>query len=351
MSRCSLSIEVDRLDRVYRIGDAITAKVRVDVDKAVTCDGLELALTWHTHGRGNRDQEKVDSIIAFRGEWQPGTYEYSHTFSLNSRPLTYHGDLVNIDWYIKASADIPWAIDPREELDFVLLRNEREYHDTADSVVEAELDRFGRVQVANTRTTHVNTYDLSTPQGMLISAVIVGVFLLIASLFVGFSIYNDLNIPGLLFGTAFLFITARIAWMLSKNFFASKKFSSIDFMIEQDVLSPGARCDAILTFIPKEDIDIEGMSAKIKAKESATSGSGTNRTTHTETIYEHPIAIRHSPRARKGIEVEERMTIMIPNDAAPSFRSSNNSVTWSVEAEIEIPKWPDWKKSINLTIA
>lgn len=355
MSKCTLHIEVDRPDRTYRGGDSITVRVRVEVDKTVTCNGLKLSLLWRTHGKGNRDQKVLDSVTPFRGEWNPGTYDYSYTFSLTSSPITYHGELVNIDWYVAASADIPWAFDPHEELDIILLPGGKfsssDGEETSRSdLASAELDRFGRGNFSSARNSGVKVYELTSKTGLLIAAFIVGVFMLIGTVIIGVSAFNDFNIPGLLFGAAFFFICGKVAWMLSKNFFAAKKFESIEFDVDTTLLRSGEECEGTLSFIPKEDLDLESVSAKVRAKESATSGSGTNRTTYTETIYEHPIAIRHAPVARKGIEVRERIIVKIPEDAAPSFRSYNNSISWTVEAVVGIKKWPDWNKSISLEI-
>ncbi|MCP4500914.1 MAG: hypothetical protein GY822_13215 [Deltaproteobacteria bacterium] len=43
---------------------------------------------------------------------------------MRNGPLTYRGELLNVDWFLKARADIPWALDPKAELVFVVQRAE-----------------------------------------------------------------------------------------------------------------------------------------------------------------------------------------------------------------------------------
>ena len=119
MSKCHIWIEIDDPDRVYHPGDTVGARVHVDVDEDVTCDGLEVTRQWSTHGRGNAEAGDTRFKRLFSGEWKAGTtHSYRVEFVIPNGPYSYHGHYLNVDWYVRARADIPWAFDPKAEADF-----------------------------------------------------------------------------------------------------------------------------------------------------------------------------------------------------------------------------------------
>ena len=123
MAKCDLAIEFERSDRRYRPGETVSGKVTVQVNAKVQCNGLTVKRLWHTHGKGNY-AEGSDSVeeVVFSGEWWPGeTHAYPFAFEVPAAPVSYHGEVLNVDHYVAARADIPWAIDPKAEEDFLLL--------------------------------------------------------------------------------------------------------------------------------------------------------------------------------------------------------------------------------------
>ena len=107
---------LDRADRRYRIGEVVAGRVEVRVDADCTCNGLEVTRLWATHGKGNRAQGAEESQTLFTGTWRAGeTHDYEFRFTIPPGPLTYHGEYLNVDHYIQATADIPWAFDPSAE--------------------------------------------------------------------------------------------------------------------------------------------------------------------------------------------------------------------------------------------
>ena len=125
MSKCDLSIELDNPDQLYKTGDSVRCTIHVSVDKTVNCDGLTITNMWQTHGKGNQDSGTIATEELFRGEWQPGEYSYSCLFEIKEGPLTYRGHYINIDRYIKVRADIPWAIDPKTEIEYIVEKGNR----------------------------------------------------------------------------------------------------------------------------------------------------------------------------------------------------------------------------------
>ena len=121
MAKCDLKVVVDRPDKKYKFGETVTGVVEVRVNKECRCRKLTLTREWRTHGRGNRVSGDKKDTILYEGTWSPGEeISYSFEIDLPNGPTTYHGHYLNVDWYIKARADIPWAIDPKAETEVLL---------------------------------------------------------------------------------------------------------------------------------------------------------------------------------------------------------------------------------------
>ena len=107
--------------RSYVGGEVVRGEVVVRVEKETTCKSLMIEVGWSTHGRGNRASDDVFEENLFIGSWQPGEYRYPFEATLPHGPYTYHGHYLNVDWYAEARADVPWAFDPKDEVDFELI--------------------------------------------------------------------------------------------------------------------------------------------------------------------------------------------------------------------------------------
>ena len=121
MKACELHLVFEQADNTFALGDILRGRVVVDITKTTQCNGLTVNLFWRTHGRGDTDTGNDKSQNLFTGEWQPGHYEYPFEYELKENKTSYHGEIINLDWYLEAIADVPWAFDPTVEEDFLLL--------------------------------------------------------------------------------------------------------------------------------------------------------------------------------------------------------------------------------------
>ncbi len=121
MSKCKLSIRLEDQGRVHLPGDALRGELVVEVNGPCDCRALSLWVGWRTHGKGNRVEGRVEDLSLLLEELMRGvSHRHPFEFRLPAGPVTYHGKLLNVDWHVGARADIPWAIDPKAEADFVL---------------------------------------------------------------------------------------------------------------------------------------------------------------------------------------------------------------------------------------
>jgi hypothetical protein len=90
---------------------------------------------------------------------------------------------------------------------------------------------------------------------------------------------------------------------------------------------------------------VRGVTATLEGSESAVSGAGTARTTHTETFCEVDVVVtKRVGAARAGFEGRVRL----PGTARATLRITDNTVMWQVKVKADIDGLPDpsWAREI-----
>ncbi|MDP7035993.1 MAG: hypothetical protein QF752_16025 [Planctomycetota bacterium] len=329
MSRCELEVLIEEPNRVFRPGETIRGQVLVDVNADCRCDGLSLRPTWSTHGRGNRDGGKGEAIQLFQGLWTAGD-ELLYPFEIEapSEPMTYHGHLINIDWYLKASADIPWAFDPKAEREFSLGPGDRS-GSGSEGVAPAELSGASR----------------SSGVGCLYVLVIIFLLrTLVPSLTMG-----TLWVPE---GSFFLLLLmVGVAAYIFRNRIVEYRLGKVEFSLEPHPVVGGDVAIGRLMFQPRRSVRVDRIHLSLTGQEVAVSGSGSQQTTHTHTLREESFdMLEAGTRYMRGQRVEFEEEIHIPEEAAPSFDFNHNRVSWTLNLRIVLPGWPDYVISRKLHV-
>lgn len=336
MSKCDLRVELQNNGPI-RAGDTIHGVLHADVDSPVRCDGLTVSLGWRTHGRGNTDRGTVDSAQLFAGQWAVGQHRYPFSFSLPYGPLTYRGELVNIDWQVKARADIPWAFDPKAEADFVVERGSTPQHIQPMPAGAARMLQMAPVM-----------------QGVIKS--IFGLFLSFFGLpFAGAGLMATLD--GVWFAALFIVIGLGVSgfglFMMVKavrELLLTRRFETLEIKAANTHLLPGEETEVTVTLGVRSAVDIEVVELALLRRERAVSGSGTNTTTHTrndEFQREHLLDRLH---LRPGQPTQRVARLRIPAEAEPSFSAGSNSVLWMVALEVTVPGWPTLTREVPLQV-
>jgi len=316
MSKCDISIEFDAENRTYRGGETVSGRVLVEVNKDLTSNGIKLIRFWQTHGYGNTDSgERIEEILdtdsqLFAGEVR--TYPFS--FVADRQPLTYHGHYVNIDHYVRAEVDVPWAIDPKLEEDYVLLAGEtpEEVTGKRDEIIEFE-------------------DETATQMGPVVKAIVLtllGVVLLVVAVVA-------------LWLLPIILLVAGIFWIRKKM--VSGRLGDVQLKMPHLVVGAGEDWPLELTFTPKKNFLINGIEVKMSCCESATAGHGTNRTTRTHTVVDEVHVLEPAGQLAANERFERQVALPFPETDAYSFDDSDNNITWTVEVRIDIPRFPDWK--------
>lgn len=323
MSRCDIQIAFDRADRTYRGGESVSGKVTVDVNKDTTCKEVLLTHYWQTHGRGNRARGERHKI-SLEGECQLTAgqrLELPFEFPSERWPLTYRGHYINVDHYVKVAVDVPWAIDPKHEEDYLLLGGA--------PPEEFDGDRS-------------KTFAIGGRAAGKTSPVL------------KFVLFGLLGILALLFSVMFIFllpfflIGAAIWWMWRRAI--RSRVGDVELSVPEVVIGPGDKWHARLTFTPQKSFAINGINLQLTAVESATSGSGTNSTTYTHTVFEQQYDWLPAQTLQGQELFDETLEIDFPDTQAWSLKQNDNRLSWTAVARIDIPRFPDWSKRVDLQL-
>jgi len=348
MSKCDVEIRLDEHDRTYAPGERIRGHVAVTTDQAVRCKGLTVTLQWRTHGRGNRDAGPESKVQLFQGEWGGGEqHAYGFEFIAPSGPATYHGTFVNVDHYLTARVDLPWALDPKAETEILLVppAGAREYDFGPSYKPPAtELKREGSALAVGSLLT-------AGCFGVPGLAIIAGGIGFAVSYLRGSS--QEGIFPAifmLLFGGVFAVVGFGLAFVLQKRNVARRKLGDPLVNVTPTTARPGDRVSVQITLQPRSSLTLAGAVAVLKGRERAVSGSGTNRTTHTHDLHGQEVGLGAPPQLEAGQMASFNASLQVPADAAPTFAAGDNDVKWMVELRIGIAGWPDWEREYPIDV-
>jgi hypothetical protein len=348
MSKCDLEIQLDKADRTYQAGESIRGRVTVRADAAVRCKGLTVALQWSTHGRGNRDSGPESKVQLFEGEWDAGAqHAYGFELIAPSGPVSYHGSLLNVDHYLTARVDLPWAIDPKAVIDVLIVpKPGAAQYDFGPSYKPpaAELQTEGKAMV-------LGSVLLAGCFGLPGLAIMAG------GVAFGISWIRGTATQGafpaifmFLFGAVFALVGFGIAFILQKRRVAQRRLGNPLVNLSPQVARPGDRVSAQVTLQPRTNVKLTGAKAILRCKERAVSGSGTNRTTHNHQVHESEVGLNAPPQLEAGQPASFSVSLEIPRDAPATFAASDNDVKWVVALHVGIDGWPDWERDYPITV-
>jgi hypothetical protein len=323
MAKCDLSIELDDPKAIYPGGGTITGVVRVRVDKNVSTKGLVVSSGWATHGRGNVTSGVFESATVFTGEWRAGdTPEYRFELPVGNWPPSYHGGYLNIDHAISAQAKISWAFDPKASQTFLMRPT-----GGADAAKLPTNPAASSKLIAILFGLFSSVFAIIFCGGMIAAGGPSLVFLAIAIVptVIGLGIGFKVLLPRYLLG-------------------------KVECTLEPLQVSPGDDVRGELVFRPRKQVSINAIKLTFKASEKVVSGSGSNRTTHTNVFFEKEQTLVSEKTLQAGQETRVPLAVQMPSDAPYSVDLTDNDLTWNALVRIDIPRWPDWTKDMAIAV-
>ncbi len=98
-----INIFLDSKDYIYSPGDCLTGSYRILDVQTDQINSVEMAVLWHTEGKGDEDMAIIDyhSLSRQREDWinprTPGKIETT----LPLAPLSYEGTIIKIRWLVR----------------------------------------------------------------------------------------------------------------------------------------------------------------------------------------------------------------------------------------------------------
>jgi hypothetical protein len=316
-----LRIKFGRSDRTYRVGERVTGRVMVHTSRGDQCKAIRIRRYWRTHGKGNKDEGDVAGTTLHRGPLPDGgPHLFEFDFPAPPGPFTYRGRYLNVDQYVEARIDLPFARDPTIREEYVLLPGK--------PVVPSPIL-------------------LEEPENPLkgVGAPLGG-FIGIAVSIIGLSLILTANPVGLLFflvgGVLFLPLLKKKAdERLGKA--ASARLTSV-------IVGPGEEVGVEVKVTPPKPVQLNRAFVELRAREICVSGSGSNRRTHRHTVYSGGTSLSGAITLEGGARKLLNGTLRIPEEAPTSFKGSANKLLWDAKVRLDIPSWPDWVKKIPLVV-
>ncbi|MBW2703104.1 MAG: hypothetical protein JRF33_19950 [Deltaproteobacteria bacterium] len=343
MSKCDIFLHLDKPR--FRQLEEITGEVRVRVNKDCKCKELVLSTRWLTKGKGDLDAGDGHNITLFRGSWKAGKeYKYPFSMATPAGPCTYDGKLIFVNWTLKAQADIPWAIDPKDKKPFSLGPG------PVSNYFAGRSFRPPTAQTVSLRQTK------QTILGIIITS-IVSMSILAHLLNASFSMTRLLlEIFAIAVGVGLA------AFSPMRRLLASRKLGKVSVYLPSYMVHPGGELPLTVTVEGGKGQVIKKVFTTLKAVEAATyeqtrSMSDDHRrssVTRHNTVFSRRFTSSVDGVGRramsKGGSMRKDIRVSIPEDAAPSFKLGHNRLTWYLSVQLEIPDWPDWEKTMMIAV-
>ena len=365
MAKCDLQIVFDRADRTYKIGEKITGAVRVAVNEDCECRKLTIACQWYASGHGESDRATPEEeLVIFSGAWRAGqTAAYPFEIEAPRGPLSYLGALFKVGWQLRASADIP-GVGATTSEDFDLLLGP-----SSENVRLGILDEL-RLQVKSSSDKTEWSYAGGCTQLFAILFGVVLLFVGIPCLILGlsnilaehFPLSLPISFPAgrlqsiLLIGMGGFFTVlgciALLGWFQAAM--ARHRLGPVQFEVSPTTLRCGETVTCTVRLQPRGSIKLTAATVNIAATEHTSPRAGDTDDAparpFTQTVFQARELLATGRTAPAGEEVLLRIAFGIPADAPCTFWGGNNRLIWTATIELKLKGWPDWTRTVPITI-
>lgn len=327
MAKCELKMWFYRPDRTYAGGEKVTGRVEVHADSDVVCKALTVTREWRIYGHGNKTSGGAATVTLFQGRWRPGepaVYEFA--FDAPNGPLTYHGDYFNVDWYLKARAEIAPAIDARAERDFILVPGKG----------EVDLGPSYKPPGPDSSTTHPGSDALI---GLFcVAGGLLGALFFIAFLSNAFGWFLGIVLGGFFasLGTWWIYVGVRNALTLG----------AVDVEFDSRIRRRGDALSVRVRFLPRRAAVLTEATAELMGQERWHGSEDTL----THLLHEQTVVLGQARQLHPEELVEITGALRIPPDAPYTFAAFPNYIEWHVEISLALPGWTHWHNKYAIAV-
>lgn len=347
MSSCEVTVVLDGPGQDVVAGSDVTGAVAVTVGEQTEPANLCIRQIWRAHGKGNTHEVVVEERIELLPRLTPGSpHNVPFRFRAPDSPVTYHGHLVNVDHYVSARVNKPWAKDAVAEADYLVV----------PGPASAEAYRLGKLAAKAGGGTGKKgpgcltvVFWILSPLFAVMLLVLIAVLLPILAV-VGIVVLVKRALAEKRLGQVTAELGAQVVeepgarkrpdgWLARKL----RRTGSRTY-----VVAPGETVSAILRFTPPADVTLNGARLDVAATELATSGSGTDATTHRHVVWSHAVTLLDRQPLMRGVPVDVAVPLELPWLGVYSLDAPSNKISWTASFRVDVPGWPDWEHEDEL---
>ena len=300
----------------YVEGEEIDVIVHVTSEEALTCRALTLELGLETHGKGDKDSVSAAKKTIHTGMIPAGTSEFDGSITLprirRATPATYHGHFVNVDWFARAVLDMSWVSSADSEVRIqVEPRNK-------GPEGEGETDSAPSQRIADSKLLEP---DMPYAWVLALGLACAGIY------------YARTDQEGFTVVMLILFILTLAAWYNDRA--TVRSIGEVSFLVGPRRVFPGSDITACVMLSPPRDLKVNSVSVELRGAEEAISGSGSDKETHTHTLFNGTERLLQDAVVAAGKGLEANVRFRIPDEAPASMELKANRVAWTVELSIE----------------
>ncbi len=320
MGKCALSIELEDPTAAYRAGQKVRGHLQVVADADVRIRALTVYAGWQTRGMGNVASEHGTQVMLFSGELAAGgSQRYAFEVETLPWPVTYNGFQLNVEHFVEATADIPWAVDPKVSVPIQVLPGDYQPPDVEPP---------------------------RSPAMILMLALFL--FFNLFFIFIALSFLGP--IPIVLIGIPVLLLCAAGGLLLVFKWLPQMYVGRVNFHLDQLRLSPGEELRGYFSLRPATAIEPQFIHFHLTATEVCVSGTGTNQKTHRHELFSRQLVLADQPRLAANETTRYEFHTRLPAVAAYSLKLTHNELHWVARIHVGIPGLVDWKDELYLTV-
>lgn len=339
MSDPTLWIEFDDDQRRFEPGDKIVGTVFVRTDGARDDARISLSREWRTSGRAQPRSGGRDEILLFEGDWDAdSTYEYPFIFHVPPGPYTFHGRLVQVDWFLCAVAEIDGAKADASEEEFAVEASGKEREFIIGDTTSSEGAGAGGLSGAQRILWVLGTILLT----------LVGLWLLYPNV----AALPEASWATLLASIGSLGLAFWSAHALYRQGRTDDDSEMIEPSDEDYQVEPGDHVSFLVELQPNFKRAPKGITAFLKGFEHIVFHDGENTHADVHRFHEEAISIQPLDEGalERGQKSSFRVSLRMPPDAPYSFTCPNAAVGWAVEVHVDVGTWPDWRRNFPLVV-
>lgn len=360
MSNYQMRINFDRSSRTYQFGETISGKVVVESQAKFTIHNIGIEFYSRTHGKGNPDHggKNIQLISSTPVRIQSGEHwEFPFAFTAPAGPVSYHGENINIDWYLLAYAHVHLPRDLKCEEDFILNASNSPselimgYPANSRTLPPPHQEIHHAETPLNPFNNSIQIQKSPSPFFPFFSAVLAGI--LSFGLFTFLINYADESSleDWFIFGITVVVGYSIFIGLRSLPKLISEQKMKISFLqVRPTTVYAGEQVTISMRFETNSTVFLEEISAQLLCDEVYTIGGGSKIYTYTHNHEKFTFVKPYHEDLVAGSWIEFNCVFAIPPQGPATFEAHFNKIVWSAKLTVIFKHWPSWEKSFPITV-